>query len=129
MSIALIGLRLFPSALFGKNTAISPASNGDVIIGNDVWIGSEATIISGVRVGDGAVIGARAVVTGDVPPYAIAAGNPARIVKMRFEEKTIDRLLQIRWWEWEDKRIEKALPLLLSTDIEAFLRAVENGEI
>lgn len=106
-----------------------PTSKGDVIIGSDVWIGSEAIIMSGVRVGDGAVVGARAVVTRDVPPYAIVVGNPARPVKMRFDEKTVDRLLKIRWWEWDDERIERASPLLLSTDIEAFLRAAEKSEV
>lgn len=106
-----------------------PTSKGDVSIGNDVWIGTEAIILSGVRIGDGAVIGARAVVTKDIPPYAIVAGSPARIVKMRFDKKTVNRLLKIRWWEWADERIDAAVPLLLSTDIEAFLRAAEAGEI
>lgn len=106
-----------------------PASKGDVIIGNDVWIGTEAIILSGVHIGDGAVVGARSVVTCNVPPYAIVAGNPARIVKMRFEKRTVDRLLKIRWWDWDDERIDRAIPLMLSADTQAFLRAVENGEI
>lgn len=107
----------------------TPRAKGDVIIGNDVWIGADAIIMSGVRIGDGAVVGAGAVVTRDVPPYAIVAGNPARIVKMRFDEKTIGRLLKIRWWEWDDERIDNAVPHLLSTDIEAFIKAAEKGEI
>jgi acetyltransferase-like isoleucine patch superfamily enzyme len=106
-----------------------PRTKGNVTIGSDVWIGMEAVILSGVSIGDGAVIGMRAVVTKDVPPYAIAAGNPARVVKMRFDDKTIDRLLKIRWWEWDDGRIDRAVPHLLSTDVEAFLRAAEKGEI
>jgi len=104
-------------------------SRGDVIIGNDVWIGTEAIILSGVRIGDGAVIGARSVVTRDIPPYAIVAGSPARLLRMRFDKKTVDRLLKIRWWDWDDERIDSAAPLLMSEDIEAFLNAAENNEI
>ncbi len=107
----------------------TPRTKGDVIIGNDVWIGAEALVMSGVRIGDGAVIGAGSVVTRDVPPYGVVAGNPARLIKMRFDEKTVGRLLKIRWWEWDDERIDRAIPLLLSDEIEAFLKAAENGEI
>lgn len=102
-----------------------PASKGCVIIGNDVWIGTEAVILSGVTIGDGAVIGARSVVTRDVPPYAVVAGNPARLVKRRFDEETVSKLLEIKWWEWDNARIEQALPLLLCTDITSFINAVE----
>lgn len=103
-----------------------PHSKGDVIIGNDVWTGTEAIILSGVHVGDGAVIGARAVVTRDVPPYAIVAGNPARIIRMRFEPPQIERLLAMQWWNWEDEKIRGMLPLLLSDDISGFLAKGEN---
>lgn len=103
-----------------------PHTKGDVIIGNDVWIGNEALIMSGVRVGDGAVIGARAVVTRDVPPYAIVVGNPARIVRLRFAQEQIDRLLALSWWAWEDEKIRTHLPLMLDTDIARFLDAAEQ---
>jgi len=106
-----------------------PKTKGDVIIGNDVWIGAGAVILSGVTVEDGAVIGTNAVVAKDVPPYAIVAGNPARITKKRFDEETIHHLLEIRWWEWEDNRIEKFLPLLLDNNIEKFLRVAEQDNI
>lgn len=109
----------------GKGIAGHPKTKGDVIIGNDVWIGTETLILSGVTIGDGAVIGARSVVVDDVPPYAIAAGNPARIVKWRFSEDIINRLLKIKWWEWDDDKIEKAIPLFLSDEIEIFLDAHE----
>ncbi len=95
-----------------------PKTKGDVVIGNDVWIGMGATILSGVRIGDGAVIGARALVSKDVPPYAIAAGNPARVLRYRFDDRTIARLLEIRWWDWPPALLEPAIPLLLSSDVE-----------
>lgn len=103
-----------------------PRTKGDIIIGNDVWIGYEALIMSGVTIGDGAVIGARAVVTKDVPPYSIVAGNPAKVVRRRFGEQIIERLLSIKWWGWDEERLEQAMPILLNSDIEAFLNAVEQ---
>jgi len=106
-----------------------PMTKGDVIIGNDVWIGANAVILSGVTVGDGSVIGTNAVVAKDVPPYAIVAGNPARVVRKRFDEKTIGHLLKIRWWEWKDDRIEKFIPLLLDSNIEKFLKVAEQNDI
>jgi chloramphenicol O-acetyltransferase type B len=113
----------------GRGIKGHPKTKGDVRIGNDVFIGAETLILSGVNIGDGAVIGARAVVTKDVPPYAVAVGNPARVVKKRFNEETIGCLLKVKWWDWEDGRIEKALPMLLNSDIGAFLQAAENNEI
>lgn len=104
-----------------------PKSKGDVIIGNDVWIGTEAVIMSGVKIGDGAVIAARAVVARDVPPYAIVAGNPARVIKMRFTNDIITRLLAVTWWNWDDKAIETHIPLLLANDIEGFLVKAEHS--
>lgn len=104
-----------------------PKTKGDVIIGNDVWIGADCVVLSGVTIGDGAVLGARAVVARDVPPYAIVTGNPALIVRKRFDDNTIARLLRVKWWEWEDKRIEKALPMLLQDDISSFLDFAEAG--
>ncbi len=100
-----------------------PATRGDVVIGNDVWIGSGALILSGVTIADGAVIGARAVVSRNVPPYAIVAGNPAQMRRTRFSDDQIAHLLAIRWWDWEEEKIRKMLPLIMSEDIEQFLSA------
>lgn len=114
---------LWPSASHIKG---HPLSKGDVVIGNDVWIGYKATILSGVTIGDGAVVGAHSLVTKDVPPYTIVAGNPAKIVRKRFDDATIERLLKIAWWNWDDQTIEHFLPLLLQNDIAAFLTAAES---
>lgn len=100
-----------------------PATKGDVVIGNDVWIGSGSTILSGVKIGDGAVIAANSVVVKDIPAYAIAGGNPAKVLKMRFSRKQIDKLLQNPWWELSDSRINDLIPLLCSNDIEALIAA------
>lgn len=113
----------------GQDVDGQPLSKGDVVIGNDVWIGIDAIIMSGVTIGDGAVVGLRSVVTHDVPAYAIVVGSPARIVKYRFEKGIVRKLLAIRWWEWDDQRIEKALPLMLSSDISNFVLKVEQGLI
>lgn len=104
----------------------SPRSKGDVIIGNDVWIGHGATILSGVTIHDGAVIGANAVVSNDVPAYAIVVGNPARIVKRRFDEDIINRLLEVEWWNGSDEQISEMIPSLLSNNIEGFLDTAEG---
>lgn len=112
-----------------KSIAGHPHSKGDVVIGNDVWIAANVTILSGVNIGDGAVIGAGAVVTRNIPPYAIAAGNPARVIKFRLDEATIERLLGLQWWSWAHERIEKALPLLMSDKVGEFIHSCDNGAI
>jgi acetyltransferase-like isoleucine patch superfamily enzyme len=91
-----------------------PTTKGDVIIGNDVWIGRNVIILSGVKIGDGAVIGAGSVVTKDVPPYSVVVGNPASIVKKRFSDEIINKLLELRWWNWPIERIIEEAPLLMS---------------
>lgn len=80
-------------------------NKGDIIIGNDVWIGYEAVILAGVTVGDGAIIGTRAVVTKDVPPYTIVGGIPAKTIRKRFDEETISNLLKMKWWDWSEEKI------------------------
>jgi acetyltransferase-like isoleucine patch superfamily enzyme len=103
-----------------------PATKGDIVIGSDVWIGQGVTILSGVQIGDGAVIGARAVVSKAVPPYAIVAGNPAKVVKMRFAKRQVDDLLRIRWWDWPVERILPYVDLLSSPDIDRFIREADR---
>jgi acetyltransferase-like isoleucine patch superfamily enzyme len=89
-----------------------PASRGPIVVGNDVWIGMGAAVLSGVQVGDGAVVGAFAVVTRDIPPYAVVAGNPARVIRYRFPPETVATLLTIRWWEWSDDDVAACIPIL-----------------
>ena len=105
-----------------------PRSKGDVRIGSDVWIGAEALIMSGVTIADGAVVGAGAVVTRNVAPYAVVAGNPAKQIKLRFDQVHIRRLLALEWWSWDEARIRKAIPDLLSSDIQYFLDRAERGD-
>ncbi|GFO55608.1 hypothetical protein GMSM_26150 [Geomonas sp. Red276] len=95
----------FASNVFGRDQGEDMASRGAIVIGNDVWIGSQVVVVSGAVIGDGAVIGANSVVTGTIPPYAIAAGSPAKVIKYRFDEEIVDRLLALKWWEWDDDRI------------------------
>ena len=98
-------------------------NKGDIVIGNDVWIGYEAVILSGVTIGNGAIIGARAVVTKDVPPYTIVAGVPARPIRKRFDGETIAKLEALRWWDWDEEKIKRCIPAIQSGDINALERA------
>ena len=98
-----------------------------VIIGNDVWIGRYVTILGGVKIGNGAVIGANAVVAKDIPPYAIAVGNPARVIKYRFDEETIKKMLAVKWWNWSLEKIADNFPLM--NDVEKFLETHYSPEL
>ncbi len=121
---SLKGLSSYPFAIFGNgwervSTALDGGTRGDTVVGNDVWIGTEATILPGVTIGDGAVVGAKAVVGSDVPPYAIVVGNPARVVKTRFDAATVKKLLAIRWWDWDAAKITRNLELIVGADADA----------
>lgn len=111
----------FPIFKKGWESAFSVANlpvKGDIIVGNDVWFGYDSLIKNGVTIGDGAIIATRAVVVKDVPAYSIVAGNPAKVVKMRFDDDTIKRLLQIAWWDWPIEKINKNLQLICSLDVD-----------
>lgn len=99
-----------------------PSTKGDVVIGNDVWIGFGVTILSGATIGDGAAIGACSVVTRDIPSYSVAAGNPAQVIRYRFDEETIRKLLQIKWWNWPDEKVRENIHLICSDSINAFTK-------
>jgi acetyltransferase-like isoleucine patch superfamily enzyme len=104
-------------------------SKGNVAIGNDVWIGYGAVILSGSTISDGAVIGAGAVVSGDIPPYAVVSGNPARVSRYRFDQETVEQLLRIRWWDWETDIIRRAAPFLLGEDLKGFFRFAREHSV
>lgn len=109
--------------LDAKNICDAWDNKGDTIIGSDVWIGYEAVILSGVRIGDGAIVGTRAVVTKDVPPYTIVGGVPARPIRRRFDDATVELLEALRWWDWDFDKIKRNIPIIQSGDIAALERA------
>ncbi len=105
--------------LDAKNIRSAWDNKGDIVIGNDVWIGYEAVILSGVTIGDGAIIGTRAVVTKDVPPYTIVGGVPAKPIRRRFDDETIAELLRLRWWDWDREKISRNISAIQSGNIAA----------
>lgn len=126
---SLKSLSTYPFPIFfeewgldAKNISEAWDNKGDIVIGSDVWIGYEAVILSGVTIGDGAVVGARAVVTKDVPPYTVVGGVPARPIKKRFDEQTIDRLLKLRWWDLGREKIKECIPFIQSGNVDALIK-------
>lgn len=124
------GFSAFPFAVFGQGWSgrfadeFTFPNRGDMVIGNDVWIGHDAMLMPGVQVGDGAIIGTRSVVTADVPPYTIVAGNPARVVRLRFDDDTIARLRAVAWWDWDIAKITRNIPAINGADLAALEAAV-----
>lgn len=108
------------AAFEGAQNGFLPA--GDTVIGNDVWIGSEAIVMPGITIGHGAVIGTRALVARDVEPYTIVGGNPAKPIRKRFDERQIAMLLEMQWWDWPEDRLRGAMPLLTTGDVEGLYR-------
>ena len=96
-------------------------NKGDIVIGNDVWIGYEAVIMAGVHIGDGAIIAARAVVTKDVPPYTIVGGTPAKEIRKRFDTEVIQQLLKLKWWDWSTNKIRQCLPYIAEGKLDELL--------
>lgn len=121
----LRSLSTYPFPLFyeawdhGMHPTQAWDNKGDITVGNDVWIGYEAVILAGVTLGDGAIVGARSVVTRDVPPYTIVGGVPARPIRRRFSQETIAALLALQWWDWPLERLSAALPALQAGDLAA----------
>jgi virginiamycin A acetyltransferase len=122
----LSGFSTYPFNIFGHGweegfdmQSLQRELRGDTVIGNDVWIGMDAVIMPGVSVGDGVIVAAKAVVTRDVPPYAVVAGNPAKVMKMRFDARTVRRLIEIAWWNWPVDKITRNLAAIRGSDLAA----------
>ena len=122
---AMTGFSTYPFNIFGDGwddefdfETIRSGLRGDTIVGNDVWIGESVTVMPGVSIGDGAIIATKAVVTKDVEPYSIVGGNPATLIKHRFDDETIRRLLALAWWNWQADRITRNLSAIRGADID-----------
>jgi virginiamycin A acetyltransferase len=118
------GISSYPFAVFGGDWANAMEgktypNRGDIVVGNDVWLGYKSVVMSGVTIGDGAIIGAYSVVTKDVPPYAIVGGNPAKIIRKRFSDFDIERLLTLAWWDWDFDKISQHVKHLTGNNLDA----------
>ena len=127
---AMDGFSTYPFNIFAGGweegfdpTTWTAASRGDTVVGNDVWIGMDALVMPGVTIGDGAIVATRSTVVGDVPPFAVVGGNPARVVRMRFDEATVARLVAVAWWSWDADRITRNLDAIRGADLDALERA------
>ncbi|WP_369759653.1 Vat family streptogramin A O-acetyltransferase [Thiomicrorhabdus sp. Kp2] len=119
------GFSTYPFQIFGNGwEKVMPKEGdlphkGDTEIGNDVWIGYEATIMPGIKIGNGAIIASKSVVVSDVPSYCVVGGNPAKVIKYRFDESTINELLEIAWWDWSEEKITENLEAIVGSDLVA----------
>jgi len=126
----LDAISTFPFPIFGNGwekayNVFDLPVKGDLVVGNDVWFGYSTLIRNGVTIGDGAIIAAGSVVVEDVPAYSIVGGNPAKVIRMRFDDNTIKRLLKISWWNWDIKKINENLKILCNLDVDLLERAGE----
>ena len=119
---AMSGFSTYPFYIFGNGWEDSEPDSfpfkGDTVIGNDVWIGYESVIMPGVQIGDGAIVAAKSVVVNDVPAYAIAGGNPAKVIRVRFSDEVIRELVAIAWWNWEIEKITRNLKAIVGADLD-----------
>ena len=126
----LTGFSTYPFEIFGNSwKSVTPEPEeypfkGDTVVGNDVWIGYEAVIMPGVKVGDGAIIAAKSVVTKNIQPYTIVGGNPAKIIRQRFADEIVNILLEIAWWNWDVEKITRNLSKIVNADIEALKQSI-----
>lgn len=131
----IAGISTFPFPIFEPWRGQWPGefdfpTSGDIEVGHDVWIGRDAMLMPGVTIGSGAIVATASVVTRDVPPYAIVGGNPASIIRQRFDAETTDRLIRIAWWDWPVERVTEAIPLISQADVdalEAFAEGISSG--
>ncbi|MFQ3887107.1 MAG: CatB-related O-acetyltransferase [Rickettsia conorii subsp. raoultii] len=125
MNHPMDGFSTYPFFIFENwnNYTPSPDKRRDTVIGNDVWFGTNSTILPGVNIGDEAIIGACSVVAKDVPPYSIVIGNPTKIVRYRFPDEIVEQLLEIKWWDWDYDKITWNIPAIVGADIEKLKQA------
>jgi virginiamycin A acetyltransferase len=129
----LSGISTYPFQIFGNGwEKVMPKPGdlpykGDTVVGNDVWIGYQALVMPGVRIGDGAIVSSCAVVVGDVEPYSVVGGNPARPIRRRFQPEQVRELLEIAWWDWPIERITAHLDFIVSGDVDALKAARGSG--
>lgn len=129
------GVSTYPFPMFGgdwmehMDRFAARSFRGDTVIGNDVWLGYQALVMPGVRIGDGAIVASRSVVATDLPPYSIAAGNPARVVRMRFSEEDTSRLLRLAWWDWPAEHITRNLDAIMGDDLDALESVAPAGSL
>lgn len=127
------GISTYPFQIFGNGwEKVMPEPGdlpfkGDTVVGNDVWIGYEALVMPGVKIGDGAIVSTRSVVVSDVPPYAIVGGNPAKVIRQRFDAGTVARLLALAWWDWPIEAVTRNLERIVSADVDALEAAAPRG--
>ncbi|MGD9639271.1 MAG: CatB-related O-acetyltransferase [Alphaproteobacteria bacterium] len=133
---SLSSLSTYPFPIFfdewnvdGRNVTDAWDNKGNIEIGNDVWIGYDAVILAGVKIGDGAIIGTRALVTKDVEPYSIVGGVPAKTIRKRFSDTVIEKLLEVKWWNWDDEKINANLANIQKGDYETLAKYNKNSEI
>ncbi|EGR1072548.1 Vat family streptogramin A O-acetyltransferase, partial [Vibrio cholerae] len=128
---SMSGFSTYPFFIFGNGWETSAPQvgelpyKGDTVIGNDVWLGYESTIMPGITIGDGAIVASKSVVTQDVPPYSIVGGNPAKVLKHRFEPHVADKLLAIAWWDWSAEKITENLKAITHNELDLLL--AESG--
>ncbi|BBJ31596.1 hypothetical protein RAS_07050 [Rickettsia asiatica] len=125
MNHPMDGFSTYPFFIFENwnNYTPSPNKRRDTIIGNNVWFGTNSTVLPGVNIGDGAIIGACSVVAKDVPPYIIVAGNPAKVIRYRFPDEIVEPLLKIQWWDWDYDKITRNIPAIVGADIKKLKQA------
>ncbi|WP_342596933.1 CatB-related O-acetyltransferase [Cyanobacterium aponinum UTEX 3222] len=120
----------YPFAIFGNGwedkMSVEATSKGDTIIGNDVWLGYNTMIMPGVKIGDGVIVATNSMVTKDIPAYHIVGGNPAQIIRKRFDDEIINFLLELKWWDWTLEKITKYIPVLCSNNIQELKKIVEE---
>ncbi len=126
----MMGPGTYPFSIFGGDwldltldLIDARPSRGDTVVGNNVWLGYQSTILPGVHIGDGAIVGAGAVVAHDVPPFAVSAGNPARVVRRRYPRDEIDRLLEVAWWDWPVEKVTRHARTILAGTVDALVKA------